>query len=441
MRLLLPAVLLSAVHRAVAETQQQPTVTVLNGTLGGASCASTDVNYFLSIPYANAPVDSLRFAPPQPYNQKYNGALDATTAAPACPPFNSVFNESTAESEDCLFIDVWAPANATASSSLPVRVWVFGGENEAGGISNGLYDGCFASTNTIQVSINYRALPNLTTASQGNAPYIQAINCSSTTTPNSRLTCLCSTPVDTLVTAFLANTPQAFGFVIDGTTIPAAPTHPLVPSIIGSTVNEGTFFVIDDLEDAASLNASTYVSWLEGLGIFSAAEVAAINETYPVTLYADSFNPVFASMAAVITYGNFRCPARQVAASAAAAGVPVWTYSYGHTPSCAWYKDMAADATPGASWPAYNASASMGVNVLNSTQWDVGTVDYSICAFWDNIIGSVVGGPVPAINGTNSTGNGSSSPATSSGSAMNASQDWSFYMLFLAAVTVLGLGW
>lgn len=55
-----------------------------------------------------------------------------------------------------LFINVWAPANATADSNLPVKVWLYGGANEAGGISNPTYDGCFANENTIQVSISYR---------------------------------------------------------------------------------------------------------------------------------------------------------------------------------------------------------------------------------------------------------------------------------------------
>lgn len=57
-----------------------------------------------------------------------------------------------------LFINVWAPANTTTDSSLPVKVWLYGGANEAGGISNPTYDGCFANENTIQVSISYRVV-------------------------------------------------------------------------------------------------------------------------------------------------------------------------------------------------------------------------------------------------------------------------------------------
>jgi hypothetical protein len=45
----------------------------------------------------------------------------------------------------------------TSASSLPVKVWIYGGGENSGGISNPLYDGCnLAKDNTILVSINYR---------------------------------------------------------------------------------------------------------------------------------------------------------------------------------------------------------------------------------------------------------------------------------------------
>lgn len=35
-----------------------------------------------------------------------------------------------------LYLDIWAPANATSNSGLPVRVWIYGGANLDGGISD-----------------------------------------------------------------------------------------------------------------------------------------------------------------------------------------------------------------------------------------------------------------------------------------------------------------
>ena len=58
-----------------------------------------------------------------------------------------------------LFLNVFAPSNATNSSSLPVKVWLYGGGNESGGIADPLYDGCNAATNAVLVSVNYRLGP------------------------------------------------------------------------------------------------------------------------------------------------------------------------------------------------------------------------------------------------------------------------------------------
>ena len=59
-----------------------------------------------------------------------------------------------------LYLNVWAPANLTKKSSFPVRVWIYGGDNSAGGISDPMYDGCnVPTTDALMVSINYRVGP------------------------------------------------------------------------------------------------------------------------------------------------------------------------------------------------------------------------------------------------------------------------------------------
>lgn len=68
-------------------------------------------------------------------------------------PFQLAFLSNQIRS---LFIDVWAPANATKDSKFPVKVWLHGGGNSAGGISFPLYDGCNSDTAAVHVSLNYR---------------------------------------------------------------------------------------------------------------------------------------------------------------------------------------------------------------------------------------------------------------------------------------------
>lgn len=59
-----------------------------------------------------------------------------------------------------LYLDIWRPANATSDSNLPVKVWLYGGGNAAGGISDLMYNGCeLAATDAVVVSVNYRLGP------------------------------------------------------------------------------------------------------------------------------------------------------------------------------------------------------------------------------------------------------------------------------------------
>ena len=76
------------------------TVTTTNGTVVGGTCENYDVAYFLAIPYAKAPVGDLRFAAPEPYEKYAGGELKATSPAPRCIQFGSIFVESGTASED-----------------------------------------------------------------------------------------------------------------------------------------------------------------------------------------------------------------------------------------------------------------------------------------------------------------------------------------------------
>lgn len=141
-----------------------PSATIDAGTLIGGICTyAPDAAYFKSIPFAKPPVGNLRFAAPQAYDESYpQNPRNATIRAPLCIQFGGAnfFAEAPPNSEDCLFLNIWTSSDFTKTSALPVRVWLYGGFNTAGGISNPAYDGCnVPATNAIMVSLNYRLGP------------------------------------------------------------------------------------------------------------------------------------------------------------------------------------------------------------------------------------------------------------------------------------------
>ncbi|KAJ6082496.1 hypothetical protein N7499_007370 [Penicillium canescens] len=136
-----------------AAASSSPSVTIDAGTVQGGKCeGGQNAVFYKAIPFAE---------PPQ-YPQ---GKLNATTSAPTCIQFSDDFTEkklntAALSSEDCLYLDVWAPSTATKDSKLPVKVWVYGGSETEGSISDPLYDGCnTAEAGSILVSVNYRVGP------------------------------------------------------------------------------------------------------------------------------------------------------------------------------------------------------------------------------------------------------------------------------------------
>lgn len=70
-------------HRRQGSTGT-PSVTVKNGTIEGLHSDTYNEDYFLGIPFAQPPVDDLRFRNPQSINTSFDGVLQATEYAPEC---------------------------------------------------------------------------------------------------------------------------------------------------------------------------------------------------------------------------------------------------------------------------------------------------------------------------------------------------------------------
>jgi para-nitrobenzyl esterase len=122
----------------------------VRGTQAGASRS------FLGIPYAEPPVGALRFAAPQP-SAPWQGVRDATRFGKSCMQASGVVSPMDM-SEDCLTLNVFAPAAAPAAP-LPVMVFIHGGAFLAGGSSTYDATALREAGNVIVVTLNYRLGP------------------------------------------------------------------------------------------------------------------------------------------------------------------------------------------------------------------------------------------------------------------------------------------
>ncbi|NP_001273822.1 acetylcholinesterase-like [Musca domestica] len=174
------------------------TVQTTSGPVRGRSVTvqGRDVHVFTGIPYAKPPVDDLRFRKPVPA-EPWHGVLDATRLPATCvqeryeyfPGFSGeeMWNPNTNVSEDCLFMNIWAPAKArlrhgrgtnggeyssktdqdhlihsatpqNTTNGLPILIWIYGGGFMTGSATLDIYNAEIMSAvgNVIVASFQYR---------------------------------------------------------------------------------------------------------------------------------------------------------------------------------------------------------------------------------------------------------------------------------------------
>jgi len=135
-----------------------PVVRKASGPIVGAE--KDGVAAFKGVPFAQPPIGPLRWRAPQapsrwtePRPAKAYGSdcIEAPSPGDAAPLGGAV-------SEDCLYLNVWAPAKAVgATARLPVMVWIHGGGFVNGGSSPAVFSGDrFARDGVVLVSLNYR---------------------------------------------------------------------------------------------------------------------------------------------------------------------------------------------------------------------------------------------------------------------------------------------
>src|SRR3954469_4103057 len=79
---------------------------------------------FKGMPYAQAPVGTLRWKPPA-QAQRWDGVRHGGTSGAMCP---QIIAGEVKGDEDCLYVNVWRPIEKPISP-LPVMVWLHGGGN------------------------------------------------------------------------------------------------------------------------------------------------------------------------------------------------------------------------------------------------------------------------------------------------------------------------
>ncbi|KAM5126897.1 fatty acyl-CoA hydrolase precursor, medium chain-like [Mantella aurantiaca] len=167
--LTLGSLTLGSLVPVTGEDAGKPQVTTRYGALRGKTdtVKETDrtAHVFYSIPFAKPPVGPLRFAAPQP-PEPWTAVREATEYPPMCVQDPKILRymmmalNSTSPilplSEDCLYLNVFTPANRKKNDKLPVMVFIHGGGLRLGGA--GMYEGSAMSAmeDVVVVSIQYR---------------------------------------------------------------------------------------------------------------------------------------------------------------------------------------------------------------------------------------------------------------------------------------------
>ena len=146
----------------------QRTAVIQTGSGPIQGSVSQDIREFLGIRYAAPPVGNLRWRPPQTPN-KWTHIKNTTQYRARCSAGTTIdLFGTTSTTEDCLFLNVFTPKGVTASSKLPVMVWIHGGGLKDGSANDYNPVKLVRQGDAIVVTLNYRtnvfgflALPGL----------------------------------------------------------------------------------------------------------------------------------------------------------------------------------------------------------------------------------------------------------------------------------------
>ncbi|XP_023206732.1 acetylcholinesterase-like isoform X2 [Xiphophorus maculatus] len=171
-----PLLLLLLILTTSFANENEPIITTKYGKVQGNLFNVLDghIQAFRGIPYAKPPTEYRRFRPPEPMDN-WDDVKNAQDLPNSCyqlrdktfPGFEGaeMWNPNTPVSEDCLYLNIWAPVFKTPTpqpaDSVPVLVWIYGGAFMTGTSTLDIYQGHFLckSQNVVVVTMNYRLGP------------------------------------------------------------------------------------------------------------------------------------------------------------------------------------------------------------------------------------------------------------------------------------------
>lgn len=149
-------------------SQGNPVLSISGGKILGVPSDSAGVLVYKGIPYAAPPAGDLRWKKPQPVPSwdtvmvaDHYGHIAMQDALDPSSFYVKEFYQDglPAMGEDCLYLNVWAPAKTVGKTDagLPVAMWIHGGAFDHGWGNEITMDGdAWASRGVIMVTINYR---------------------------------------------------------------------------------------------------------------------------------------------------------------------------------------------------------------------------------------------------------------------------------------------